>query len=52
VAETVPELLRDYMRWIYRQLESAYEFHMSDESVDESIRINGYEFDENGRLAS
>lgn len=49
--ETVREFLRDFMRWIYRQLEKEYEWRMSDENVDESIRINEYEFDEDGALA-
>jgi hypothetical protein len=39
------------MRWIYRQLEREYEWLMSDEQVDESIRINEYEFTEEGKLA-
>lgn len=48
--ETVRDLLRDFMDWIYRQLEAEYEYTMSAESVDESIRINEYTFDENGRI--
>jgi hypothetical protein len=39
------------MRWIYRQLEAEYDYRMSAESVEESILINEYEFDENGRNA-
>lgn len=46
--DKIAESLRDFMRWIYRQLESEYEYVMSDENVDECIRINGYEFDEFG----
>ena len=49
--ETVKELLRDFMRWIYRTLEKEYEYLTSDESVDENIRCNEYEFDEDGDRA-
>jgi len=45
------EALRDFMRWIYRRLEDEYEFALSDENVEECIRINGYEFDEHGNCA-
>ena len=37
--------------WIYRQLESQWEYLYSDESVDESIACNGYEFTESGEIA-
>jgi hypothetical protein len=47
----VTQCLRDFADWIYRQLERAYEYVNSDEQVDESIRANGYEFDDNGRRA-
>lgn len=46
--ETVKDLLRDCMHWIYRNLEREYEYRNSDEQVDESIRANEYEFDEGG----
>lgn len=42
------DLLRDFMRWIYRSLEREYEWINSDEAVDESIRANEYEFTESG----
>lgn len=47
-AETVRELLRDFMRWIYRSLEKEYDYQNSDEVVDETIRANEYTFDEDG----
>lgn len=50
-ADAVALELRDFMDWIYRQLESEYDYRMSDEQVDESIECNDYEFDESGRLA-
>ena len=51
VEEETRDILRSFADWIYRQLESEYEYRMSNENVDESIRINEYEFDENGRIA-
>jgi hypothetical protein len=48
--EWVTELLRDFMRWIYRQLESEYEFQTSEEQIKETILINEYEFNEDGTL--
>jgi len=49
--EIVTQAMRDFADWIYDQLRSEYEYVMSDEHVDESIRINGYEFDESGNIA-
>lgn len=46
--EALAEALRDFMRWIYRQLEAEYEYLNSDEQVDETIKANGYTFDEDG----
>ena len=43
------EAARDFMQWIYRQLEKEWEYQNSDEQVDEMIRINEYEFTESGR---
>lgn len=49
--ETIRQLLRDFADWIYRQLERAYEFTMSDENVDESMIANEYEFDIHGNIS-
>ncbi len=49
--DNVRDALHSFADWIYRQLEREYEFNMSDENVDESIRINEYEFDETGKVA-
>jgi hypothetical protein len=49
--EGVQEALRDFMRWIYRRLESEYAWAMSDEHVDESIRANEYQFKADGSIA-
>lgn len=51
-AETeVTELMRDFARWIYKQLESAYDYANSDDTVSENIRANEYEFLENGTIS-
>jgi hypothetical protein len=51
VQETIVELLRDFMQWIYRQLEQEWEYRNSDAVVDEEIEANEYEFTEDGRPA-
>lgn len=50
-AEMVIELLRDFMRWIYKTLEKECDYLTSDESTDENIRCNAYEFCEDGSRA-
>ncbi len=44
------EIARDFMRWIYRQLKTEYEYSVSDEVVAENIIANGYEFTEDGEI--
>lgn len=44
----ISEALRDFARWIYKQLETEYEYQNSDETVSENIISNEYEFDESG----
>lgn len=46
--ESLADCLRDFMRWIYRELESEYEYQTSHDAVLESIRANRYQFTENG----
>lgn len=48
-AKTIAEALRDLARWLYRQLESEYEYRNSNEIVDESILANEYTFTEDGK---
>lgn len=48
--QAIQELLRDLMRWLYRQLEKEYEYLTSDEAVRETLAINEYEFDADGRI--
>ena len=49
--EGIPELMRDFADWIYRQLEKEWEWQNADEQVDESIRANEYDFEIDGRRA-
>lgn len=51
VEKTLIDAARDYMRWIYRQLNAEYDYQMSDEAIDESIQCNEVEFNEDGRIA-
>lgn len=46
--EELIEATRDFMRWIYNQLENDYNWMNEDAQVDENITVNGYEFDEGG----
>lgn len=46
--EAVTDLLRDFMEWIYRQLEKEYDYQTSDEALIETIEANEYEFFQDG----
>lgn len=43
------QLARDFMDWIYGQLEKQYEYENSDDTVAENIRINEYTFTADGK---
>ena len=45
------QIVSDFADWVYRSLEKEYDYQMSDECVDEAIRANEYEFDEDGEPA-
>ena len=45
------QIASDFADWIYRSLEKEYDYQMSDERVDETIRANECEFYGNGKLA-
>lgn len=51
LAEALEEALKDFNCWIYKSLESEYEYLNADAQVDESIRCNEYEFTEDGTRA-
>ena len=50
IENTVSELLCDFMDWIYARLECGYDYQNSDDTIDENIRANEYEFDEDGSI--
>lgn len=47
--EELERLMRTFADWIYDGLRQEYDYRMSDESVDDSIRANEYEFTETGK---
>jgi hypothetical protein len=49
-SEAITETLRDFMEWIYRQLNKQYDYLTSHEAIIETIEANDYNFFENGRL--
>jgi len=49
--ENITDALRSFADWVYRQLESEYDYQNSAEAIDETIRANEYEFTENGAIA-
>lgn len=48
--EEIKGCFRDLAHWLYCALRTEHEWATADEQVDESLRINEYEFDENGRM--
>ncbi len=46
--KALKECLRDLMNWLYRQLETEHDYLQSDESCEENIVANDYEFLEDG----
>ena len=49
-AEAVQELLRDLMRWLYKRLETEYDYQSCGEGAREYLRSEDYHFDEEGKL--
>jgi len=50
LSDEITELMRDLMRWLYKSLESQYEYLTSDEAIIETIEANDYQFTEDGEL--
>ena len=48
--DEIKQLMRDFADWIYERLSDEYDYQTSDSAVEETIRANEYEFDENGDL--
>ena len=44
------QALREFADWIYKRLEDAWDYTVSDEHVDESMESNDYEFTEDGEV--
>lgn len=49
--ESLEEILRDFMYWIYHTLEKEYDYLTSKEAIQETIEANEYEFTEEGKLS-
>lgn len=49
--EDIQQILREFMDWIYRQLEKEYEYQTSFDMFKELCEANEWEFDEDGRVA-
>lgn len=50
-SDDLRECLADFSRWIYRNLEKEYDYQNSDETIEEAIIANEYEFTEDGERA-
>ncbi len=48
--EDVAQLLREFMDWIYSQLEKEWDYQTSEEAFIETCEANGYEFTADGSL--
>ena len=46
--DTVIEAMRDFARWLYRQLRQEYEHLTSDAAVDDTVAVNGWSFTARG----
>ncbi len=51
VRTDIEEALSDFNHWIFRQLQLEYDWLNSDKQIEESIRANEYEFNEDGSVA-
>lgn len=48
--DDLSEALRDLMNWLYKTLETEYEYLTSDEQIKESAKANGWLFKKSGKL--
>jgi hypothetical protein len=44
------DVTADLCRWLYKRLESEYNYLTSEEAIEETLRCNDYEFDEYGNI--
>jgi hypothetical protein len=49
-ATEIENAFKDFAKWIYKQLESNFDYQTSDTAVAETIEVNGYEFTEEGKI--
>ena len=49
--DAIKEALRDFANWMYKQIESEYEYQTSEEAVRQTCEANGDEFYEDGSFA-
>jgi hypothetical protein len=49
--KAILDLMRDFAKWIYRNLEDEYESRLTDEYVDDTIMENEYKFTKDGKRA-
>jgi hypothetical protein len=50
VIDGMDQLFSEFADWIYKQLETEYDYITSEESLLENAESNGYEFDESGGM--
>lgn len=43
------DIMRDFARWIYNQVESEFIYRLEDEQIDDMLRANEYTFTEDGK---
>jgi hypothetical protein len=50
VIDGIDQIFSEFADWIYKQLESTYDYITSEECLLENAEANGYEFDESGSM--
>ena len=50
IQDSMSELLRDFMRWIYKRLEADYDYLTSKEAIKELFESNETQFNEDGTI--
>lgn len=48
--DDIKEITRDFMRWIYKQLQDEYDYQTSDSTIEEMLSNNDCEFTEDGKI--
>lgn len=48
--DEIKEIARDFMRWIYKQLEAAYEWETGEENIADMCAANAWQFTESGKF--